>query len=181
MIFKPTILPGSFEVILEPRSDTRGWFARTYCKEEFSRIGFYGEWVQMNQSFTATKGTLRGMHFQLPPFSEIKLVRCISGAVMDVLIDIRKGSGTFLQHVAIELSAEKKNGLFIPEGFAHGFQALTDHVEMLYLHSTSYEPGYEGGLRYNDPAFLISWPLEVALLSERDGAHPIIDHTFTGI
>jgi dTDP-4-dehydrorhamnose 3,5-epimerase len=181
MRFNPTSLPGCYEVLCEPRSDERGWFARTYCKDEFNSIDFHGEWLQMNHSFTKRKGTVRGLHFQFPPFREIKLVRCISGAVMDVLVDIRKGSVTFMHHLSIELSAERKNGLFIPEGVAHGFQALTDDVEMIYLHSASYESGHEGGLRYDDPRLGIVWPLPVTMLSGRDAAHPAIDQYFTGI
>ena len=124
MIFIPTPLKGSYEIVLEPKGDNRGWFARFYCKKEFEQINHTKEWVQMNHSFTSTKGSIRGMHFQNPPYAEVKLVRCIAGAVYDVIIDLRKDSPTFLQHYGTQLSAENKKMLYIPEGFAHGFQTL---------------------------------------------------------
>ncbi len=181
MTFTPTTLAGSYVVGLTPYSDERGWFARTYCKREFEAIGHQKEWVQMNHSFTKDKGTVRGMHFQFPPHGEIKMVRCIAGAVLDVIIDIRKGSATFLQWAAVELSAANKQMLYIPEGFAHGFQTLEDDTELIYHHSDFYQPGVEGGIRYNDPALNISWPLPVQTISERDSNHPLFDHQFKGI
>lgn len=154
---------------------------RTYCKKEFVQIGFYGEWVQMNHSVSHKKGTLRGMHFQTPPFSEVKMVRCIHGAVFDVIVDVRKGSPTFLEWFGIELSAANRHMLYIPGGFAHGFQTLEDDTELIYLHSEYYVPQAENGLRYDDPALQISWPLEVTAISTRDLSHPALTNEFKGV
>lgn len=172
MNFEPTTLQGSYLVSPGRFEDNRGWFSRFYCGREFEQIGHTGEWVQMNHSFTRSMGTVRGMHFQHPPHSEIKMVKCIAGAVYDVIVDLRAQSPTYLKYFATELSAENRNMLYIPEGFAHGFQALTDNCELIYLHSAYYEPAAEGGLRYNDPLINIQWPLEISLISERDLAHP---------
>ena len=133
MKFSPATLDGVYTIDLEPVTDDRGWFARTFSKDEFERIHHNKEWVQMNHSFTTAKGTIRGMHYQLPPFREIKMVRCVAGAVFDVIIDIRKGSKTFLQWMGVELTAANKKMLYIPEGFAHGFQTLTDNCELLIV------------------------------------------------
>ncbi|MGZ5135128.1 MAG: dTDP-4-dehydrorhamnose 3,5-epimerase [Flavitalea sp.] len=179
--FLPTPLPGSFSISTEPFSDTRGWFERYFCKEEFSKIGHEKEWVQMNHSVSLRKGTIRGMHFQVPPHGEVKLVKCIRGSVYDVIIDIRAGSATFLQWFGIELSDENRQMLYIPEGFAHGFQCLSDHCELLYHHTSYYVPGSEGGIRYNDHLINIGWPLPRTMLSERDAAHPLLDKNFKGI
>lgn len=180
MKFSPASIKGVHVVDLEPLVDGRGWFARTFCKKEFSAIGFDGEWVQMNQSFTVRKGTIRGMHFQLPPFSEVKVVRCIAGSVYDVIIDLRKGSDTFLSWAGVELSSANRKAIYIPKGFAHGFQSLTDNTELLYLHSSYYAPGYEGGIRYDDPIIGIKWPLEVSEISPRDLSHPLLNESFKG-
>lgn len=181
MLFIPTTLNGSYEITLEPYTDNRGWFTRFYCKEEFEQINHTKEWVQMNHSFTKTKGSIRGMHYQYPPNSEIKVVRCIAGAAYDVIIDVRKDSETFLQWVGTELSAHKKNMLYIPEGFAHGFQTLTENCELIYFHSEYYTSGNEGGIRFNDSSLGITWPLIVTEVSERDSNNPLIDHNFKGI
>jgi len=181
MTFTPLKLSGSYLISLNVFKDNRGWFVRTYCKNEFEQIGHDKEWVQMNHSFTTKKGTIRGMHFQRPPYAEIKMVRCIAGAVYDVIIDIRQGSATYLQWVAVELSAANKNMIYIPEGFAHGFQTLTDDAELIYQHSQFYGPGQEEGLFYNDPAFHIDWPLTVTEISEKDKLHHIIDSNFKAI
>jgi dTDP-4-dehydrorhamnose 3,5-epimerase len=181
MIFTATGLTGSYVIDPEPRQDERGWFARFYCKTEFAAIGHQKEWVQMNHSFTREKGALRGMHYQLPPFREIKLVRCIAGSVYDVIVDFRAGSASFLQGFGVELSARNKKMLYIPEGFAHGFQVLTDNTELIYLHSEFYTPGSEGGLRYDDPALKITWPLPITVISERDATHPFLTDHFKGI
>jgi dTDP-4-dehydrorhamnose 3,5-epimerase len=181
MTFTQTALKGSYIISLKPFSDERGWFARTYCKNEFAAIGHDKEWVQMNHSFTAEKGTVRGMHFQHPPFSEIKMVRCIAGAVLDVIVDIRNGSPTFLQQVSVELSAANKQMIYIPAGFAHGFQTLADDTELIYHHSEYYQPGVEGGLRYNNKILNIQWPLPVINVSERDNNHPLLDGNFKGV
>ena len=181
MIFKETSLKGSYVITIEPVEDERGWFARTYCKNEFLSIGHMKEWVQMNHSFTKQKGTVRGMHYQRPPYGEIKLVRCIAGSVYDVIIDLRANSATYLQYFGIELSAVNKKMIYIPEGFAHGFQALSNDAELVYNHSQFYLPGVEAGVRYNEPSINIKWPLELTNISERDISHPFIDANFKGL
>jgi len=181
MKFTPTTLQGLYIIDLHPVGDSRGWFARTYCKNEFASIGHTKEWVQLNHSFTRRKGTIRGMHYQLPPHREIKMVRCISGTVLDVAIDLREGSTTFLNWVSVELSAENKKMIYIPEGFAHGFQALTDNCELLYHHSAFYTPGSEAGIRYNDPLVNIQWALPVSDISDRDSFHLLLNESFKGI
>lgn len=181
MIFSPTPLKGSYIIETEPFADSRGWFARYFDKKEFEKINHGKEWVQMNHSFTAVKGTIRGMHYQTAPYKEIKLIRCITGAVFDVIVDIRKGSPTFLQWFGVELSAQNKKMIYIPEGFAHGFQSLSDNAELLYYHSEYYTPGAEDGIRYNDPCIRIDWPLPASIISERDAAHPNIGKNFKGI
>jgi len=181
MIFTATSLKGSYIIDLEPVKDERGWFARTYCKNEFNTIGHNKEWVQLNHSFTQQKGTIRGMHYQLPPFSEINLVRCIAGTVYDVIIDLRKESPTFLHFIGIELSAANKKMMYIPEGFAHGFQTMSDDCELIYHHSQFYLPGLEAGIKYNDPKVNIVWPLPVNNISARDNEHPMIDSNFKGL
>lgn len=181
MIFNPAPLAGSFVIELAPFADERGWFGRYYCKREFEKIGHHKEWVQMNHSASHKKGTLRGMHFQLSPFREIKMVRCIAGSVFDVIIDLRKDSKTYLQWFGVELSAENKKALYIPEGFAHGFQCLTDNCELLYHHSEFYKPEAESGIRYDDPLINISWPLPVTVISTRDAGHPLLNNDFKGL
>jgi len=181
MIFTPTSLAGSFVIDLDPKADERGWFARYYCKDEFEKIGHTKEWVQMNHSVTYKKGSVRGLHYQLHPYSEIKMVRCITGSVFDVIIDLRKSSDTLLKWFGVELSAENKRMLYIPEGFAHGFQCLSDNCELLYHHSEFYQPGAEAGIRFNDPLVNIEWPLAVTILSPRDAQHPHLDENFKGI
>ena len=181
MIFKETSLKGSYVLTFEPIEDQRGWLARTYCKNEFLAIGHTKEWVQMNHSFTKQKATVRGMHYQRSPYGEIKLVRCIAGSVYDVIIDLRADSASYLQYFGIELSAVNKKMIYIPEGFAHGFQALSNDAELLYNHSQFYLPGVEAGVKYNDPAINIKWPLELTNISERDNSHPFIDANFKGL
>lgn len=157
--------------LLVTKGDNRGWFMRSFCKKEFEAIGHTKEWVQMNHSYTSKKGTIRGMHQQIAPYAEIKLVRCIAGSVYDVVIDVRKDSPTYLQWFGCELSATNKQMIYIPEGFAHGFQTLTDDVELLYHHSEFYQPGYESGIMYNDPKIKVVWPLALTEISERDLNH----------
>lgn len=182
MTFEETILKGSFVIDLNTVQDDRGWFMRTYSKDQFEKnIGFEKEWVQMNQSFTVKKGSIRGMHFQLKPFSEIKLVRCIAGEVFDVIIDLRKNSSTFLKWFGINLSSQNKKMIYIPEGFAHGFQTLSENAELVYQHSEYYEPEAEAGIKYNDQAVNIHWPLEITAISERDKNHLLIDSTFKAL
>ena len=171
MTFKETLLKGAFEIEPEIQKDDRGYFYRFFCKQEFSQVGLDKDWVQFNHSFTSRTGTIRGMHYQLPPFAETKLLRCINGKVYDVIIDLRHNSATYLQWFGTELSAENMKMLYIPEGFAHGFQTLTDHCELIYHHSAYYTPGAEGGIRFDDPAININWPLPVTQISNRDNNH----------
>lgn len=181
MKFIPTGLESSYVVELDPFQDNRGWFARTFCEQEFAQVGHKDPWVQINHSFTVQSGTIRGLHYQLPPFSEIKLVRCIAGAVFDVIVDLRAHSATFLKHFAVELSASNRKMLYIPTGFAHGFQSLQDDTELIYHHSALYTPNTEGGLNYLDPRIEIEWPLSASILSDRDQSHKFLDDTFQGI
>lgn len=181
MNFSPTPLHGSYVIAFDEFSDNRGWFARYFDKKEFEKINHKQEWVQMNHSFTTKKGTIRGMHFQVAPYKEIKLIRCIAGAIYDVIVDLRHGSPTFLQWFGTELSVENKKMLYIPEGFAHGFQSLSDNAELLYHHSAFYAPGSEGGIKYDDKLVSIKWPLPLSIISERDANHPYIDKNFKGI
>jgi dTDP-4-dehydrorhamnose 3,5-epimerase len=181
MIFLKTTLADCFIVEYDKFSDDRGWFARTYCKNEFSPIGFNKEWVQHNHSFTNYKGSIRGMHFQLPPFVETKLVRCIAGKVFDVVVDLRKSSHTYLKWFGTELSATNRHMMFIPEGFAHGFQTLENDCELIYCHSEFYTPSKESGIHFQDNTIGINWPLAVTQLSERDLNHAIITNEFIGL
>jgi dTDP-4-dehydrorhamnose 3,5-epimerase len=181
MNFTETPLKGSYIVEPKPFADARGWFARTYCKREFAAIGHNKEWVQLNHSCTRQKGSLRGMHFQFPPHEEIKLVRCIAGSVFDVIIDLRKDSPTFLQWFGAELSATNRRMMYIPEGFAHGFQTLADDTELIYHHSAYYQPDAEGAIRYDDKKIGIEWKVAITDISTRDQQHPYIDDNFTGI
>jgi dTDP-4-dehydrorhamnose 3,5-epimerase len=181
MNFIPTALAGGYEIKFNVHSDNRGWFTRFYSKDLFKSIGLSKEWLQMNHSYTRTKGAIRGMHFQYPPFSEGKMVRCISGAVYDVMVDLRSGSPTFLKWVGVELSPSNQNAVFIPEGFAHGFQTLTEDCELIYLHTAIYNPASEGGLKYDDPYLNIDWPLPVTEISDRDKAHLLIDERFEAV
>jgi dTDP-4-dehydrorhamnose 3,5-epimerase len=168
MEFITSSLSGAYLIQPTPKSDSRGWFTRFFCKEEFASIGHHKEWVQMNHSFTTKKGTIRGMHYQKVPHAEIKLVRCITGKIWDVIVDLRPDSPTYLQHAFYELSAENKQMLYIPEGFAHGFQTLEDNTELIYLHSNFYNPEFEAGIRFNDAKLGINWPLPLAAISDRD-------------
>jgi dTDP-4-dehydrorhamnose 3,5-epimerase len=181
MKFSPAPLNGSYVIQPERFRDERGWFARTFCANEFAEIGHDKPWVQMNHSYTAKKGSIRGMHFQYPPHKEIKLVRCIRGKVFDVIVDVRNNSETFLKWFGTELTEENMCMLYIPAGFAHGFQTLTGDCELIYHHSEFYTPGSEGGIRYNDPAVNIAWPLEAVNVSERDRNHPLLTENFKGI
>lgn len=135
----------------------------------------------MNHSFSTHKGTIRGMHYQVAPYKEIKMIKCIAGAVFDVIIDLRTGSPTFLRWFGVELSAQNRKMIYIPEGFAHGFQSLSDDAELLYHHSAYYTPGAEGGIRYDDPVIKIEWPLPLSIISGRDSTHPYIDNNYKGI
>ncbi len=175
MIFKETPLKGAFVVELEPFHDERGFFARAFCRREFEAHGLKPEVAQSNLSFSRKRGTLRGMHYQVPPASETKFIRCTRGAIYDVIIDLRPDSPTYLQHYGVELSAENRRAIYVPELFAHGCQTLTDDTEIVYLVSEFYTPGCERGLRFDDPAFKIDWPLPVEVISEKDRSWPLFE------
>ena len=181
MIFTETSLSGAYIVEMQPFVDNRGWFSRFYCKNEFTAIDFHGEWLQMNHSYTSKRGSIRGMHFQFPPHQEVKLVRCIRGKVFDVIVDLREDSHTFLKWFGIELSAENKRAIFIPEGVAHGFQTMEEDCELIYCHSNFFAKDGEGGIRYNDSVINISWPLAISEISDRDREYQLLDPSFKGI
>jgi dTDP-4-dehydrorhamnose 3,5-epimerase len=172
MLFTETRLAGAFVIGLDRKEDARGYFARTFCAQEFEAHGLNPRVVQCNMSYNKRQGTLRGMHWQAPPSTEAKLVRAMRGAVLDVIVDLRPGSPTYLQHVAIELSAGNGQMLYIPEGFAHGFQSLEDETEVFYQMSEFYAPDQARGARWNDPAFGIAWPLPDPIMNERDRTWP---------
>ncbi len=165
----------------QPFQDDRGSFSRVFCENELKEIGLTKRIVQINNSATTKKGAIRGMHFQFPPKAEIKIVKCIKGAILDVGIDLRKNSSTFLQWHGEILSADNMKMLVIPEGFAHGFQALEENIEMIYFVTEFYTPQYEGGVRYNDPKIEIEWPLEVTDISKKDNEWSYLDENFKGI
>lgn len=172
MNIQPLGLSGVFSVEIERRTDERGFFARSFCAREFADKELETTWVQANTSFSAAKGTVRGMHFQRPPKAEVKLVRCVRGAALDVVVDIRAGSPTHGRWISYELTAEARNAIYVPHGFAHGFQTLEPDTELMYFVSEFYSPDDEGGLCYNDPLLAIGWPLPAANVSPRDLAHP---------
>ena len=172
MIFTETPLAGAYVIALEPREDERGFFARAFCKNELAEHGLPNEIVQANLSFNHKRGTLRGMHMQVPPHGEDKMVRCIAGAIWDAIVDLRPGSPTYLKWFGVELSAANRLMLYVPKGFAHGYQSLTDGSEVLYMVTQFYTPGAERGLRWNDPAFGIPWPVSDPILSPKDAAAP---------
>ena len=173
MNFEPTPLAGAFLVGIESHADERGFFARTWCREEWNGHGLDERLVQCSISFNHRRGTLRGLHYQADPWPETKLVRCTSGAIWDVMVDLRPGSSTRGQFHAVELSASNRLALWIPAGFAHGFQTLTDDAEVLYQISEDYRPEAARGLRWNDPDLAIPWPSEVTMISDRDRNLPL--------
>lgn len=174
MKLTPTPLDGAVLVELETRTDDRGFFARTFCREEFAAAGLEPAVEQCNLSFNHRAGTLRGMHFQVEPALEAKLVRCTAGAVVDAVVDMREGSATYLQSFAVELSATNRLALYVPPLFAHGYQTLVDGAEVCYQVSQAYTPGTERGLRYDDPALGLSWPLPVSVISDKDASWPLL-------
>ncbi len=174
MIFTETKLQGAFIVDLERREDDRGYFARAFCQDEFREHGLEPVIAQGNVAFNRRRGTLRGMHFQYPPAAETKLVRCTRGAIVDVIVDMRPESPTYLEHVAVELTADNGRSLFVPRRFAHGYQALQDETETSYLVGEFYAPDLEGGLRFDDPRLAIAWPLPAGEMSPKDGAWPLL-------
>jgi dTDP-4-dehydrorhamnose 3,5-epimerase len=170
MIFTALPLAGAFVIEIQPHQDARGFFARSFCTQTFAAQGLASQFVQMNTSFTRRAGSLRGMHFQRAPLAEVKMVRCLHGAVFDVIVDLRAGSGSFGRWTSVTLSAENRLMIYIPRGFAHGFQTLTPDAELLYWHDTAYAPGHEGGMHHADPDVAIDWPLPVTEISARDAA-----------
>jgi len=170
--FTKLSLRGAYLLELEKHGDQRGFFARSWCQKEFEEHGLVPKVVQANISFTRIKGTLRGMHFQKKPYEETKYVRCVKGAIYDVIIDIQPDSQTFKQWLSVVLSADNYKMLYVPKGFAHGFQSLEPNTEVTYLVSEFYNPQAEGGIRYNDPEFDIEWPLPVAEISDKDNCWP---------
>ena len=172
MRFVEARIPGVWRIGLEKREDSRGFFARIFCEEEFAGHGLITHYPQCNLTYNEKRGTLRGMHFQRPPKPEIKVVRCSRGAVYDVLLDLRPHSPMYLKYEAFELTAENRDSLYVPEGIAHGFQTLTDGVEMFYQMSEVYAPALNDGVRWDDPAFSIDWPLKDPILSDKDKSYP---------
>ncbi|HTN52313.1 MAG TPA: dTDP-4-dehydrorhamnose 3,5-epimerase [Anaeromyxobacter sp.] len=175
MIFTETPLPGAWLVDLEKRGDDRGFFARAFCVNEFEAHGLATRFLQVNDSLSARRGTLRGMHYQLAPKAETKLVRCIRGALWDVILDLRQGSPTFGKSFGAELSAENRRMLYVPKGFAHGFVTLADDTEAFYFVDELYAPDRERGVRWNDPRFGIEWPVQPVVLSDKDRGHRDFD------
>jgi dTDP-4-dehydrorhamnose 3,5-epimerase len=173
MIFHETTLNDAWLLDLERRGDQRGFFARTMCVDEFAAHGMDTEFLQQNLSVSAERGTLRGMHFQHMPYAEAKLIRCPRGALVDIIIDLRPESPSFEKWEAFELNEDNKRQLYVPKGFAHGFQTLTDDVEVSYLVAGKYAPTHESGVRHDDPAFNIVWPLPVTVMSDKDKNWPV--------
>jgi len=173
MIFKETKLKGAYIVELEPTKDKRGFFARSFCQKEFQKYGINFNIVQCNISFNKKKGTLRGMHYQIAPYQETKLVSCIRGKIYDVIIDLRSNSPTYCHWFALELSAENYKMLYVPKGFAHGFQALEDNTAVLYQMSEFHHPECARGIRWNDSLFSIGWPFNNQIISIKDKTYPL--------
>ena len=172
MRFGPTRLRGAVLIELERRADDRGFFARTFCEAEFAAAGLETRFVQANASGNPRAGTLRGLHYQVPPYAEVKVVRCTRGAVFDVIVDLRPESPTYRQWQGLELTAAEGTMLYVPGGFAHGYQTLVDDTEVAYQVSQPYTPGAEAGIRYDDPALSIAWPLAVSAISGKDREWP---------
>lgn len=181
MKFNPTPLAGAFTIDLDRIGDDRGFFARFFCTEEFSKAGLVSNYVQINNSLTKSKGTLRGMHYQLPPAAEVKVVRCIRGELFDVILDLRPDSSTFGKWFGETLSAENRRMMYVPRGFAHGFVTMQDDTEAFYLVSSPYAPKCERGVRYNDPKFSIAWPLAPTEISDKDAKWPDFDPAWHGV
>lgn len=175
MIFKQTPLAGAFVIDIEQRTDSRGFFARSFCMREFEEHGLKPAVAQCNMSFNHKAGVLRGMHYQVAPSTEAKLIRCTRGAIYDVIIDMRPSSPTWLQHFGIELSSDNRTALYVPEMFAHGYLTLVPEAEVFYQVSEFYAPGTERGVRYDDPAIGIKWPAPIVEVSEKDAAWPLLE------
>ena len=175
MIFTETKLKGAFILDLERREDSRGFFARAFCQNEFTTHGLKPFIAQVNVASSLKKGTLRGMHFQYPPAAETKLVRCTRGAILDIIVDLRPESPTYLQHVAVELNEDNQRAIYVPERFAHGYQTLCDKTDTSYQVGEFYAPEAEGGLMYDDPRLQLTWPLPVTVISDKDRRFPPLD------
>jgi dTDP-4-dehydrorhamnose 3,5-epimerase len=175
MRFVETGLQGAYIIELERREDERGFFARAFCQKEFAQHGLTPVVAQVNVASNKFKGTVRGMHFQYPPFADCKFVRCTRGAILDVIVDLRPESPTYLRHVAVELSARNQRALYVPERFAHGYQVLEDDTDTSYQAGEFYTPSAEAGLRFDDPRLALSWPLPVTLMSPKDRVYPLLD------
>lgn len=172
MIFTPAKIAGAWLIDLDCKSDDRGFFARAWCEREFAEHGLIKPFVQTNLSHNHRAGTLRGMHFQSEPYPEAKLMRCIAGSIYDAIVDLRPDSPTYLQWTGVELSASNRRMFYVPDGCAHGYQALTDGAEVIYQVTACYTPGFEGGIRWNDPAFAIDWPVREPIVSAKDSSWP---------
>ena len=181
MRIEPAPLDGAATIELDLRGDERGFFARMYCEREFAAAGLETRFVQANNSSNAQRGTLRGLHYQLPPDTEVKLVRCIRGALWDVIVDVRPGSPSFGRWFGAELTAQNRRMMYVPRGFAHGFITLTDDSELIYFVSAFYEPKQERGLRWNDPKIAIDWPVAPSVISEKDANWPDFESDWHGI
>jgi dTDP-4-dehydrorhamnose 3,5-epimerase len=177
MIFTESPLAGAYTIDMTRREDERGFFARSYCAQEFSAHGLPADMPECSVSFNLRRGTLRGMHFQSAPHTEDKLVRCTAGGIFDVIVDLRAGSPTQRRWFGAELTAENRRSLFIPKGFAHGFITLCDATEVFYMISVPYVAGFERGVRWNDPALAIEWPMDPVVISPRDAAYPLLGAT----
>lgn len=181
MKFKELPLNGAYIIEPETFEDKRGMFARLYCENELKKIGHSKKILQINHSLTKKRGSLRGMHYQKPPKAEIKMIRCLSGSIFDVIIDIRKESNTFLKWHGEILSTVNRRMIYIPEGFAHGFQTLEPNCELLYFHTEFYSPEFEGAIRYDDPKIGIQWHMSISEISEKDMIHALLSEDFIGI
>ncbi len=181
MKFVETNLKGLYIIDLETIQDDRGKFQRIFCMDEFNQIHHEKKIVQINHSLTKKKGAVRGLHFQYPPKAEIKIITCLSGSVFDVAVDIRKDSPTYLKWHGEILASENEKMIYIPEGFAHGFQTLNEDSELLYLHTEFYSPEHEGGIRFDDPKINVEWPLEITMVSNRDKQFKLLDKSFKGL
>lgn len=175
MIFTETNLKGAFIIDLERREDSRGFFARAFCQNEFKTHGLKPTIAQANIAHNIKKGTVRGMHFQFPPAAESKLVRCTRGAILDIIVDLRPESETYLQHVGVELNEDNQRALYVPERFAHGYQTLRDNTDTSYQVGEFYTPNAEGGLLFNDPRLRLEWPLLVTVISDKDQKFELLD------
>lgn len=175
MIFSETSLQGAYVIELETIPDDRGFFAYLYCAKQAAERGISERVAQVKLSYNKRKGTLRGMHYQVAPAAETKLVRCIRGAVYDVIVDLREGSETYLQHFGLELSSDNRKGLYVPSMFAHGYITLTDDAEVVYQVDEFYSPQHERGMRYDDPRLAIRWPIPVGVISKRDASWPLLE------